>query len=136
VVGYVSAMVGSGARSLIWGISARKALWSLNSVGIAVVIVGGGCYASVGMRINQWSRFVLVGVYVGVRGSPNRLSCVSVMKSARGLCKDSCCGDGVACKSPPSRTGVCVCSVVRRVCSHCRVSWYVWASILVRCCGR
>ena len=50
VVGYVSVVGGSGARSPIWGISARRALWSLNSVGIAVVIVGGGCCASVGMR--------------------------------------------------------------------------------------
>ncbi len=58
VVGYVSAMGGSGARSPIWGISARRALWSLDSVGIAVVIVGGGCCASVGMRIIQWPRGV------------------------------------------------------------------------------
>jgi hypothetical protein len=85
VVEYVSTLGGSGARSPIWGISARRALWSQNSVGIAVLIVGGGCCATVGMRISQWSRGVLVGVYVGVRGSPKCLIRVSVMRSARGL---------------------------------------------------
>ena len=85
MVGYVSSMGGSGARSPIWGISAQRALWSLNSVGIEVVLVGGGCCASVGMRINHWSKDVLVGVYVGVGGSPKCLSRVSVMRSARGL---------------------------------------------------
>ena len=55
-MGYVSAMGEVGARSPIWGISARRALWSLKSMGIAVVRVGGSCCASVGMRINQWSR--------------------------------------------------------------------------------
>jgi hypothetical protein len=73
---------GGGMRSPI---SARRALWSLNFVGIAVVTVGGGCCASVGMRINQWSKGVLVGVYVGVRGSPKCLSCVSLMRFAMGL---------------------------------------------------
>ena len=58
-----------GARSPIWGIFARRVLWSLTSVGRAVVIVGDGCCASVGMRIIQRSRGVFVGVYVGVRGS-------------------------------------------------------------------
>ena len=52
VVGYVSTMGVSGVRSPIWGISAMRALWSLNSVGIAVVVVSGCCCASVGMRIN------------------------------------------------------------------------------------
>ena len=85
MVGYVSTIGEVGARSPIWGISTRRALWSLNSVGIAVVRAGGGCYASVGMRIKQWSKSVLVGVYVGVRGSPKCLSRVSVIKSARGL---------------------------------------------------
>ena len=61
VVGYVSILGGSGASSPIWEISARRTLWSLNSVDIAVVIVCGGCYVSVGMRSNQWSRGVLVG---------------------------------------------------------------------------
>ncbi len=54
-------------------------------MGIAVVVVGGGCCVSIGMRINQWSRGVLFGVYVGVRGSPKCVSCVSLMRSARGL---------------------------------------------------
>ncbi len=42
----------------------------------------------------------------------------------------------VACRSPPSRTGVCLCSDVRRDCSHWRVSLYVWLSGLFWCCGR
>ena len=49
VVGYVSAMGGSGERSPVWGISARRALWSLNSVGIAVVIVCVECCANDGL---------------------------------------------------------------------------------------
>ena len=85
VMGYVYVMGIWGARSPIWGISARRALWSLNSVCIAVVMVGGGCCASVGMRINKWSRGALFEVYVGVCGSPKCLSCASVMRSARGL---------------------------------------------------
>ena len=62
VVGYVSTMGGTSARFPIWGISAKTALWSLNSVGIAVVVVGGGCCASTGMRISQLSRGMLFGV--------------------------------------------------------------------------
>ena len=85
VLGYVSAMGVCGARSSIWGISARRALWSLNSGCIAVVLVGGGCCASVDMRINQWSRGVLFRVYVSVSGSSKCVSCVSVMRFARGL---------------------------------------------------
>ncbi len=61
---------GTSVRSPICGISARRALWSLNSVDIAVMVVGGGCCASVGIRINQWSRGVLFGVHVCVQGSP------------------------------------------------------------------
>ena len=85
VVGYVFVMGVWGAGSPIWGISARRGLWSLNSVCLAVVIVGDGCCASVGMRINQWPRGELLGVYVGVSGSPRCLSSASVMGSARGL---------------------------------------------------
>ncbi len=70
--------------------SARRAQWSLNSVGIAVVVAGDGCRASAGSRSSQWSSGELVGVYVGVRGSPRRWSWVSVIKSARGLYKDWC----------------------------------------------
>ena len=85
VVRYVSTMGGTGARSPIWGISARRALRSLNSVGNAVVIVAGGCFASVGMRMHQWSRGVFFGIYMGVQGSPRCLSWVTVMRSVRGL---------------------------------------------------
>ena len=66
MVRYVSIMGGTGARSPIWGISARRALLSLNSVRIAVVVVVGGCFSSIGIRISQWPRGVLFGVYVGV----------------------------------------------------------------------
>ena len=118
----MSTLEGSGASYPIWGISTRRALWSLKSVDIAVVIVCGGCCVSVGMRSNQWSKGVLVGEYVGVWGSSRWWSCVCVMKSARGLWKDVG-GDGVACRSPPSRTGVWECSDVSRVCSHFKVSW-------------
>jgi hypothetical protein len=85
VVGYMSAIGVWGVRSPIWGISAKRALWSLNSVCIAVVVVGGGCCASDGVRISQWSRGALFRVYVGVSGSPKCLSCGFVMRSARGL---------------------------------------------------
>ena len=85
VVRYVSAIGVWGVRSPIWGISAMRALWSLNSVCIEVVLVGGGCCASDGMRISQWSRGVLCGVYVDVSGSPKCLSYVFVMRSVRGL---------------------------------------------------
>ena len=70
VVGYVSTLgvwkVGSPTRA----ISARRALWSLYSMFNFVVMVGGGLEASFGMRISQWSKCVLVGVYVGVSGYP------------------------------------------------------------------
>ncbi len=85
VVGYVSAMGVWGVGSPIRGISARRALWSPYYVCIAVVVVGSGWLASVGMRINQWFWGVLVGVYVGVSGSPKCVRCVSVRRSARGL---------------------------------------------------
>ncbi len=96
LVGYASATGGSGASSPIWGISASRALWSLYSVGIAVVIIGDGCYVSVGVRSSQWSMCVLVGEYVGVWGSPRCRSCVCVTKSAKVLWKESWCGDEVA----------------------------------------
>ena len=85
VVGYVSVEGGLGVGSPIWGISAKRAWWSLNSVGIAVVIAGVVRSASAGSRSSQWSRGVLVGAYVGVRGSPRCLRLELVMKSAKGL---------------------------------------------------
>ena len=72
-------------RSPIWGISAKRTLWSLNFMCIAAVVVGGGYCASDGVRISKWSRGVLFRVYVGVSGSPKCLNCVFVMRSARGL---------------------------------------------------
>ena len=85
MVGYVSHTRGAGVRCPIWGISAKRALWLLNFVGVVVVVVGGVCCAFVCMRINQWSRGVCFGIYVGVHGSPRCLSQVAVMRSARGL---------------------------------------------------
>ena len=85
VVGYVSVEGGLGEGSPIWGISAKRAWWSLKSVGIAVVIAGVVRSASAGSRSSQWSKGVLVGAYVGVRGSPRCWSCEYVMKSANGL---------------------------------------------------
>ena len=96
MVGYASATGGSGASYPIWGISASRALWSLYSVGIAVVIVGYGRCVSVGVRSSHWSRGVLVGEHVGVWGSPRCRSCVCVTKSAKVLWKESWCGDEVA----------------------------------------
>ena len=68
-----------------WAISARRASWSLYSVFDVLVMVGRGWGASYGMRIIQWSKGALVGVYVGVNGSPKCVRCVSVRRSARGL---------------------------------------------------
>ena len=82
---YVSIVGGTGARSPIWGISARRALWFLNSMCSAVLEVGGGCCALVGLLMNPWSRIVWFGVYVGVKGSPRCLGFVFVMRSARDL---------------------------------------------------
>ena len=81
----MSAEGGLGVESPIWGISAKRAWWSLNSVGIAVVIAGVIRGVSAGMRSSQWSRGALVGAYVGVRLSPRCWSCEFVMNSARGL---------------------------------------------------
>ena len=50
-----------------------------------VVMVGRGWGASFGMHVSQWSKGVLVGVHVGVSGSPKWVRCVSVTRSARGL---------------------------------------------------
>ena len=44
---------GSDARSPVWGISARRAWWSLNSVGIVVVVAGVACRASAGSLSSQ-----------------------------------------------------------------------------------
>ena len=81
----MSVVGGSGGRSPIWGISAKRAWWSLNSVGMAVVVVGEAGRASSGSLSSQWSRGVFFGVYVGVSGSPRCWSCEFEMKSARGL---------------------------------------------------
>ncbi len=117
MVGYVSpegAWIGGSANC---GISARRALWSLYFVRIIVVMMGAWC-VYVGIRINQWSSGELVWVKVGVSGFPTWVSSVCERKSARGLCYASCFGEWVACRSPPRRTGVFGCSVVRKVRSH------------------
>jgi len=53
VVGYVSTAGGWEVGSPMWGISARRALWSLYSVRSVVVVEGGSWGASFGMRISQ-----------------------------------------------------------------------------------
>jgi hypothetical protein len=53
VVGYVSTEEGWEMGSPTWGISARRALWSLYYVCSVVVVVGGNLGASFGMRISQ-----------------------------------------------------------------------------------
>ena len=85
VVGYVSTLEVWGVGSPIWGMSARRALWSLYSVLNVVLVVGSGWRASFGMSISQWSRGVLVGVYVGASGSSTCVRCVSVRRFARDL---------------------------------------------------
>ena len=103
--------------SPIWGISAGRALWSLSSVRIVVVVVC-GWGVSFGMRSSQWSIGELVGVYVGVSGSPTGVSIVSVRKPARDSWKEVWCCEGVAWRSPPRRAGVFGCSVVNTVWSQ------------------
>jgi hypothetical protein len=80
---------------------------------IVVDVCGWG--VSLGMRNIQWSIGELVGVYVGLSGSPTGVSIVSVRRSARALWKETWCGEGVAWRSPPRRAGVFGCSVVSRV---------------------
>ncbi len=121
MVGYVSPEGEWVGGPPICGISARKALCSLYYVRIVVVVVG-AWYASVEMRMNQWSSGELVWVKMGVSGSPTWVSSVCVRRSARGLWYESCCDEGVACMSSPRRTDVFGCSIVRKVWSHRRVS--------------
>ena len=81
--------------SPIWGMSAKRALWSLYSVrSVVVAVCDWG--VSFGMRSSQWSIGELVGVYVGVSGSPTGVSFVSVRRSARDLWKEAWCDEGVA----------------------------------------
>jgi len=60
---------GMGIRNPIWGISARRALWSLYYVRNLEVVVS-VWRASLGMINNLWSYGELVRVQVGVSGSP------------------------------------------------------------------
>ena len=85
VVRYVSTLGVWTMGSPTWAISAWKDLWSLYSVFIVMVMVGRGLEALFRMRISQWSKGVLVGVYVGVSGFPKWMRCVPVRRSARGL---------------------------------------------------
>ena len=92
-------------ESPIWGISVRGALWSLYYVrSIVVVVCGWG--ASFGMCISQWSNGELVGLYVGVSGSPTGVSIVSARRSARDLWKEAWCVEGVVWRSLPRRAGL------------------------------
>ena len=50
-----------------------------------VVVVDGGWGASFGMRISQWSSGELVGICVGVSGSPTCVRDVSTRESAKGF---------------------------------------------------
>ncbi len=50
-----------------------------------VVVVGGDRGAALGIRISQWSSGELLGMKVGVSGSPMCVSSVFVRKSAKGL---------------------------------------------------
>jgi len=114
VVRYGSTEGGWKLGSPIWGISARRALWSLYFVrSVFVVVFGWG--VSFGMRSSQWSIGDVVGVYIGVSGSPTGVITVSVRRSARYLWKEAWCGEGVAWRSPPRRAGVFECSVMSRV---------------------
>ncbi len=74
-----------GVGSPTWDIAGRRALWSLYCVFSVVVMVGRGRGASFGMCISQWSKDVLVGVYVDMSGSPKCVRCAIVRRSARGL---------------------------------------------------
>ena len=56
VEGYVSLMGGAGTRSPIWGISANRALWSLKSVAVVLLVV---CALAGGRAVCFWgSRWV------------------------------------------------------------------------------
>ena len=83
MVGYASTEGACGLGSPIWGISARRALWSLYSVRKVVVVVGR--VTSVGMRRTQWSSAELVGVKVGMSVSPKCVRDMYVRRSARRL---------------------------------------------------
>ena len=62
MVGCVSTVEVWEVGSPIWGISARRDVWSLYYVRNVVVVVGSGWQASFDMRISQWSTGELVGV--------------------------------------------------------------------------
>ncbi len=117
VLGYLSPEGEWVGGSPICGISARRALWSLYSLCIVVVVVDDWC-DSVGIRMSQWSSGELVWVRVGMSGSPTWMRSVWVRKSDKGLWYESWFGEDVACKSPPRRTGVFGLSMVRMMRSH------------------
>ena len=94
-MGYVSTKGGWGLGSPIWGISAKRALWSLYSI-CSVVVMVCGWGVSFGMRSSQWYIGELVGIYVGVSVSPTGVSIVSARRSARDLWKEAWCSEGVA----------------------------------------
>ena len=70
--------------SLIWGMPVRRAVWSMYSVRSVVVVVSGWGVSFV-TRISQWSNGDLIGVYVGVIGSPTGIT-VSSQEGPLGIC--------------------------------------------------
>ena len=61
-------------------------------------------YMFVGRRRSQWSSDELVGVKVGVRGSPRDLSLVEVQKRSSAWLYEEWPTEGLAWRSPPSIT--------------------------------
>ncbi len=68
-----------------------------------------GCW---GRRRSQWSWAELVGLKVGVWGSPIECSAVELQKSMRGWWCEILRGDGVACRSPTMMIAVSGCLIV------------------------
>ena len=71
--------------SPILGMCMIRARWSLWLVAEVVMVASLGCKWDVGgRRRSQWSSLEFVGMYVGVSGSPMRVSDVALQSSLRG----------------------------------------------------